>query len=201
MVSAQTHKPEICQTRVWHYGIRHFLFSGEKKLDSLNKKNKIIIIRIINHSSFTKGLWKKWHWSGKLNPWRKSKATRLTPNIMANADLQPAHYRFKHNRVTLYRDGPSPVILALMLDGRQGSPLNQRPSVPLLWTQKGEPTRLSRKATFAHRAASADGHSPAGKAFRPVDKWWRGFVRAPAGAAIVGLARRWLAYKFYLSLK
>lgn len=159
MVSAQTQKPEICQNTcmaLWNY--RHFLFSGEK-LDSLNKKNKIIRIRIINHSSLTKGLWKKWHWSGKLNPWRKSKATRLTLNRTANADLQPAHYRFKHNRVTLYRDGPSPVILALMLDGRQGSPLNQRPSVPLLWTQNGAPTWLPPKAAFAHRAASADGHS------------------------------------------
>lgn len=87
---------------------------------------------------------------------------------MANADSQPAHYRFKHNRVTLHRDGLSPVILALMLDGRQGSPFNQRLSIPLLLTQNGALTRLSQKATLTQRAASTDGH-PAGKAFTPAD--------------------------------
>lgn len=60
--------------------------------------------------------------------------------------------------VTLYGDGLTPVILALMLDGRQGSPLNQLLSVPLLLTQNGALTWLSRKVTLTQRAASNDGH-------------------------------------------
>lgn len=60
--------------------------------------------------------------------------------------------------VTLHRDGLRSVILALMVDGRQGSPLKQLLSVPLLLTQNGALTRLLQKATLTQRAASTDGH-------------------------------------------